>query len=57
MVQRVANDDGSVHSNQALWPFLGVMAGACVGAVAGALAMRFAFTVYAIVGGAGDGKK
>jgi hypothetical protein len=57
MVQRVANDDGSVHSNQALWPFLGVMTGACVGAVVGALAMRFAFAVYAMVGGAGDRKK
>lgn len=49
MVDRVARDDGTVHSNQALMPFLGVMAGACVGALAGALSIRLAFALFAMV--------
>ena len=46
---KVARNDGTVHSNQALLPFLGVMAAACVGAVAGALVIRLAFAAYAMV--------
>ena len=47
--EKVARNDGTVHSNQALLPFLGVMASACVGAVAGALLIRLVFAVYAKV--------
>lgn len=55
MVDRVTRDDGTVHSNQALLPFLGVMAGACVGAAAGALLIRLAFAVYTMaIGSAGE---
>ena len=46
---KINRNDGTVHSNQALTPFLGVMAAACIGAVAGALLFRFAFTIYAMV--------
>ena len=46
---KVARNDGTVRSNQALLPFLGVMAAACVGAVAGALLTRLAFAAYAMV--------
>lgn len=46
LVDKVARNDGTVHANQALLPFLGVMAAACVGAVAGALAIRLAFAAY-----------
>jgi hypothetical protein len=46
---KVARNDGTVHSNQALLPFLGVMAAACIGALAGALVIRLVFTVYAMV--------
>ena len=49
LVDKVNRDDGSVHQNQALAPFLGVMAGACIGAVAGALLIRLLFAVYAMV--------
>lgn len=45
--RKVASNDGSVQSNQALLPFLGVMAAACVGAVVGALLVRLAFAAYA----------
>jgi hypothetical protein len=48
LYDRIANNDGTVHPHQALLPFLGVMAGACVGAAAGVLLMRFLFAVYAI---------
>jgi hypothetical protein len=44
--EKIARNDGSVQPNQALLPFLGVMAGACVGAAAGVVAMRLAFAVY-----------
>ena len=55
MVDRVARDDGTVHSNQALLPFLGVMAGACLGAAAGALLIRLAFAAYTMaIGSAGE---
>jgi hypothetical protein len=47
--ERVAREDGTINPNQALLPFLGVMAGGCIGAVAGALVIRFLFAVYAIV--------
>jgi hypothetical protein len=40
VVDKVARNDGTVHSNQALLPFLGVMAAGCIGAVAGALLIR-----------------
>jgi hypothetical protein len=49
MFEKVARNDGSVRSDQALLPFLGVMAAACVGAVAGALLIRLVFAVYAMV--------
>ena len=49
LVDKVNRDDGSVHQNQALAPFLGVMAGACIGAAAGALLIRLLFAVYAMV--------
>jgi hypothetical protein len=44
---KVATNDGSVQSNQALLPFLGVMAAACIGAVVGALLVRLVIIVYA----------
>jgi len=47
--ERVLHNDGSVHPNQALLPFLGVMAGACVGAALGVIAMRLAFAVHSIL--------
>ena len=46
---KVARNDGTVQSDQALLPFLGVMAAACIGAVAGALLIRLVFAVYAMV--------
>lgn len=49
MVDKVARDDGSVHSNQALMPFVGVMAGACIGAVSGAILARALFALLAVV--------
>jgi hypothetical protein len=48
LYDRIATNDGTVHPHQALLPFLGVMAGACVGAAAGVLLMRSLFAVYAI---------
>lgn len=47
LVEKVARNDGTVHANQTLLPFLGVLAAACVGAVAGALAFRLAFAAFA----------
>src|SRR4051794_30495080 len=47
--EKVAREDGTVDQNQALLPFLGVMAGGCVGAAAGALLIRSLFAVYAIM--------
>jgi hypothetical protein len=49
MFEKVARNDGTVRSDQALLPVLGVMAAACVGAVAGALLIRLVFAVYAMV--------
>ena len=49
VVDKVARNDGTVHPNQALLPFLGVMAAGCIGAVAGALSVRLVFGVYARV--------
>ena len=49
MFEKVARNDGTVQSDQALLPFLGVMAAACIGAVAGALLIRLVFAVYAMV--------
>ena len=46
MVDKVARNDGTVDPNQALLPFLGVMAAGCIGAVAGALLIRLAFAAY-----------
>src|SRR5438105_2601829 len=45
--ERVAREDGTVHSNQALAPLLGVLAGGCAGAVAGAGLARVLFAVFA----------
>jgi hypothetical protein len=47
MFEKVACNDGTVRSDQAFLPFLGVMAAACIGAVAGALLIRLVFAVYA----------
>jgi hypothetical protein len=49
VVDRVARNDGTVQENQALLPFLGVMAAACIGAAAGALLIRLAFAVFTVV--------
>src|SRR5438270_1088575 len=49
--EKIARNDGSVHANQALLPFLGVLAGGCVGAVAGVALIRVLFAVYSIVFG------
>ncbi|HEY1377105.1 MAG TPA: hypothetical protein VGF55_09945 [Gemmataceae bacterium] len=49
VVDRVNRNDGTVHPDQALLPFLGVMAAACVGAAAGALLVRLAFAAYALM--------
>src|SRR5262245_61064598 len=49
--EKVARNAGSVHPNQALLPFLGVMAGACIGAIAGVVLIRFLFAVYSILFG------
>jgi hypothetical protein len=49
LVNRVARNDGTVDANQALWPFLGVVAAGCVGAVAGAVLIRLCFAVYTMV--------
>jgi hypothetical protein len=49
LVDKAAREDGTVHSNRALLPFLGVMASACIGAVAGALLIRLVIAVYATV--------
>jgi len=48
MFDKIARNDGTVHPDQALVPFLGVMAGACVGAVTGVILIRVLFAVYAI---------
>jgi hypothetical protein len=45
-VDRVARNDGAVHPGQALLPFLGVMAAACLGDVAGAALFRLVFAAY-----------
>ena len=44
--KKIATNDGTVQTNQALLPFLGVMAAACVGAVSGAILVRLAIAVY-----------
>jgi hypothetical protein len=49
VVDKVVRNDGTVHTNQALLPFLGVMAAGCIGAVAGALLIRFVFAAYTMV--------
>ena len=46
MFNKVANNDGTVQSNQALLPFLGVLACACIGAAAGALLIRLLFAAW-----------
>src|SRR5262245_62127710 len=48
LYDRIANNDGTVHPHQALIPFLGVMAGACIGAVAGVRLIRILFALYAL---------
>ncbi len=49
IVDRAVRNDGTVHPDQALLPFIGVLAAACVGAAAGAVLVRLAFAAYAIV--------
>jgi hypothetical protein len=49
VAERVVNNDGTVHPNQALLPFLGVMAAGCIGAVAGAMLVRLGFAAYTMV--------
>ena len=49
IVDKVARNDGTVDANQALLPFLGVLAAGCIGAVAGAVFIRLVFAAYAIV--------
>ena len=49
VVDRAVRNHGTVYANQALLPFLGVKAAACVGAVAGALSARLGFAAYAMV--------
>jgi hypothetical protein len=49
VVDKVARMDGTVQQNQALLPFLGVMAAACIGALAGALLIRLVFAVFTVV--------
>jgi hypothetical protein len=49
LFEKVARNDGTVQSNQALLPFLGVVAAGCLGAVAGALLIRLVFAVFTIV--------
>lgn len=46
VVDRANRNDGSVHSNQALLPFLGIMAAGCAGAVAGAVLTRLILVGY-----------
>src|SRR5262245_4130792 len=48
-LEKIIRNDGSVHPDQALLPFLGVLAGGCVGAAAGVLLFRFAFAAYGLV--------
>lgn len=54
--KRVVSNDSTVQSNQALLPFLGVMAAACIGAVAGALSVRLAIAAYTKVFSSPDEK-
>ncbi len=46
---KVARNDATAQPDQALLPFLGVMAAACVGAAAGALFIRLMFAVFTAV--------
>jgi hypothetical protein len=48
-VDKLSRNDDSVSSNQTLWPFIGVIAGACVGAIIGALIFRLFVAGYATV--------
>jgi hypothetical protein len=56
VVDKVARNDGTVQENQALLPFLGVMAAACIGAVAGALLLRLVLAVVSVVFSSPGGK-
>jgi hypothetical protein len=49
LVDKVNRNDGTVHSNQAFWPFVGVLAAGCVGAVAGAILTRLVFAACSIM--------
>lgn len=46
LYEKVSRNDGTVHSNQALLPFLGVLAAACAGAVTGAMMVRLVLAAY-----------
>jgi hypothetical protein len=48
VVDRVDRNDDTVHSSQALLPFLGIMASACIGALAGAVLFRLVIGVFAL---------
>jgi hypothetical protein len=54
VVDRIDRNDDTVHSSQALAPFLGIMAGACLGALIGALLIRVVIAVYAMAFSRGD---
>jgi hypothetical protein len=47
LVDRINHNDGTVYPNQALLPFLGVMAAGCLGAVVGAVLTRLVIVNYA----------
>jgi hypothetical protein len=47
--EKAARNDGTVQPDQAILPFLGIMAAACIGVVAGALLIRLAYAVFTTV--------
>ena len=49
MVDKIARNDGTVQQNQTLLAFVGVVAAACIGAVAGALLIRLVFAVFTVL--------
>ncbi len=57
VVDKVARNDGTVDPNQALLPFLGVLAAGCVGAVAGAVLIRLVFAGYTMMFSSSGGKR
>ena len=49
VVDRIARNDGTIDPNQALLPFIGIVAAGCIGAVAGALLVRLVLYANAMV--------